>query len=73
MAAWRTPHVVSLDAWCEGLWNDCVDAGAHAELRLPAAAQELALWERIVDESPEGSGLIQTSRSMRTKTELVRG
>ena len=63
LAAWRTPSIASFDAWCESLWNDCVDAGAHAALRLPGSAQEAALWERIVDESPEGHGLIQTSRT----------
>lgn len=63
LTAWRTPSITSFDAWCESLWNDCVDAGVHSRLRLPGGAQESALWERIVDESPEGRGLIQTSRT----------
>lgn len=61
--AWRTPSILSFDAWCESLWIDLVDAGYAGSRQLPNAAQESALWERIVDESPEGNGLIQTHRT----------
>jgi ATP-dependent helicase/nuclease subunit B len=69
LIAWRTPAIASFDAWCDGLWSDCVDAGAHVGLHLPSSAQEAALWERIVDESPEAVGLILTSRTARQALE----
>lgn len=63
LTSWPTPSIASFDQWCEQMWTELVDAGHAAADRLPNPAQVSALWERIVDESPEGSGLIQTHRT----------
>jgi ATP-dependent helicase/nuclease subunit B len=71
-AAWRTPSIASFDAWCDARWDELVDGGRHSGRHLPSEAQEAALWERIVDESPEGDGLIQTGRTARQALEAWR-
>jgi probable DNA repair protein len=57
-AAWRSPDVLSWSAWQQREWQ-AAQFAAPLPLLLDAQ-QELAVWERAIDASPEGAALLNT-------------
>jgi probable DNA repair protein len=54
--AWFTPQVIAYRQWAERLWQ-----GSASDGRLPLkSSQSSALWRRVIAESTEGDGLIDT-------------
>lgn len=69
---WDTPQVLPWSAWLAQLW---VQRTAGEGQVLLSAAQELVLWERIIAESAQASGLMQieaTARLAREAWQLCR-
>ena len=60
-ALWEWPAILPWPSWVEQCWNDCVHAAPAPEPVLLSAAQELLVWERIVEDSPQGRGLLNTA------------
>jgi ATP-dependent helicase/nuclease subunit B len=73
IAAWNRPEILSLDAWLTSCWYAARYSGA-AVPQLLSPAQELLLWERVVDrQAPElfhaGSAARLARRSDRLRAE----
>ncbi len=71
---WEAPAILPWSAWLGELWNELVDSGEPAPLRLDAQ-QEAVVWERVIAASPGGDGLLQlagTARAAAETWELVR-
>ena len=66
--AWLTPAILSWPAFLQSLWND----GAGSEAPLLTPVQEQALWESIVETSPESPSLIQPQAAARLAGEAWR-
>lgn len=59
-AVWATADILPLSAWLERCWNEVLDTAGTAKFpALLTSHQELALWERIIADSPEGQGLLR--------------
>ncbi|MDX1252654.1 MAG: PD-(D/E)XK nuclease family protein [Gammaproteobacteria bacterium] len=57
---WATADILPLSAWLERCWNEVLDTAGQTEFpALLNSHQELALWERIIANSPEGKGLLR--------------
>lgn len=67
---WATPDILPLSAWLERCWGEILDTAGQAELpTLLNTHQELALWERIIADSPEGQGLLRIPAAAREAQE----
>lgn len=67
--AWETPLILHWPAWLERCWQALLDlALERPDLSLPvllSPVQEQALWERIVGDSSQAEGLLQTVATAR--------
>lgn len=52
---WAAPNIADVEGWIARQW-----AATWPAERLLSGAQELALWQRIVDDDPDTDGLIST-------------
>ena len=57
-ALWESPDVLPWPSWLERCWSACVHAAPGPEPVLLSPGQEQVLWERIIEESPQGEGLL---------------
>lgn len=64
---WRSPDILPWSAWQQRQWHA---AQLTAELPLLLnPQQELALWERVIDESPESGAMLQTDAAAHAAAE----
>ena len=54
-SVWEAPRIADLDGWVSRQW-----AATWPAERLLSSAQELALWQRIIDDDGDAQGLIST-------------
>ena len=69
LSAWPTPAIMTWTAFVQGLWEPRSHQGAAPPL---TPVQDRALWERIVEESPDSAGLIQPHAAARLAGEAWR-
>jgi len=63
---WNRPDILPFEAFLDRAWRDWLWRGANADAPvLLNAAQEQALWQRIIGESPEGASLLQIPETAR--------
>ncbi|HSW49278.1 MAG TPA: PD-(D/E)XK nuclease family protein, partial [Bryobacteraceae bacterium] len=60
-ASWETPDVLPWTSWLERCWNTSVRMGGAPGKVLLAREQEEVLWQRIVEDSRLGGGLLSSS------------
>ena len=57
---WNRPDILPLEAFLDRAWRDWLWGGANGETPvLLNAAQEQALWQSIIGNSPQGASLLQ--------------
>jgi ATP-dependent helicase/nuclease subunit B len=63
---WNRPNILPLEAFLDRAWSDWLwrSTTGDAPLRLNTA-QEEALWQRIIRESPQGASLLQIPETAR--------
>jgi len=70
-AVWKTPHILPIEAYLLGKWNDnLVEGGGDSVLLNPT--QEAVVWEEIVRASRYGPELLQTEAAARGAMEAWR-
>jgi ATP-dependent helicase/nuclease subunit B len=63
---WARPDILPFEASLDRAWRDWLWRGANGDAPvLLNAAQEQALWQRIIGESPEGASLLQVPETAR--------
>jgi probable DNA repair protein len=62
--AWETPNIRPWSEWLAGLWQELCETGAADEVLL-TSAQELALWEQIVEGWERRDTLLSPSAAAR--------
>jgi ATP-dependent helicase/nuclease subunit B len=68
-AVWPAPDIVPWEAWLRRRWSEAVyEDGAGGRLLL-SDAQEQALWERIIRDSPEGQTLVHVRATAKMAAE----
>lgn len=67
-SAWEPRPIMSWRSWLQRLWDETLSwEGRHPILLRPA--QEAALWQQVLEESPEGGRLLNPRAAARTATE----
>lgn len=61
---WETPDILTWSVWLEHLWQELCETGAVDEVLL-TPAQELALWEQIVEDWERRESLLLPSAAAR--------
>lgn len=61
-AAWPSPAIVPLRAFFDAAWNEHL--GERGDRSLLTSDQSRALWERVVEDSPNGAALISTTSAV---------
>ncbi|NND44666.1 MAG: hypothetical protein HKN58_05045 [Xanthomonadales bacterium] len=57
---WRSPRILSWDAWLDQLWDDASLAGAPGtDLTVPGPRQIQSTWEAVLRDSPPARNLLQ--------------
>jgi ATP-dependent helicase/nuclease subunit B len=70
---WPRPDILSMEAWTQRCWDQLIDrppaSGEAPFLVLLSLQQEKALWEQIIEASPEASQLLRLSAAARAAME----
>jgi ATP-dependent helicase/nuclease subunit B len=65
-SVWKTPDILPLEAFLRRCWTEWIVSGdGSAGQVLLGPAQEQALWEQIIRESPEGESLLRIPETAR--------
>lgn len=65
---WNTPLILPLDAYVRHLWNGWLSETSEGLLLL-TGDQEAAVWQQIIQDSPEGASLLQIEATARRAME----
>jgi probable DNA repair protein len=69
--SWEAPDILTWSAWLEDLWRELCETGAADEVLL-TPAQELALWEQIVEDWERRESLLSSSAAARVARDAWR-
>ncbi len=58
-SVWETPSILSLGGYLHRCWSDLTLQDAEPVPMLLSSAQELAIWESVIRDSPAGQGLLR--------------
>ncbi len=68
VATWEPRQVLSWRSWLQGLWDEALAWESERPVLL-RPAQEAALWQQVLEESPQGLRLLNPRAAARTAAE----
>lgn len=61
LTAWRTPEILSLSAWLERAWAECIDHAAPSPSLVLSPHHAQLLWEGIISRSRHGRAMLDVA------------